>query len=157
MKNVLHSVICLTLILFIVLVKFNVLYCANIVCYSGSYKLQYTLKTVKHGGAKINIWARFPYYDVGPIFKIDGIMDQNIYLEILRNTMLYYAEEDILKWVYMQVKDPKHTSCRVKSCFMEMRIVVMEPARSPDLNPIGKPSDECKRAVYEKPKNQQEL
>ena len=103
-----------------------------------SYKPQSTLKTVKHGGAKINIWACFSYYCVGSIFKIDGITDQNIYLEILQNTMLSYAEQDmLLKWIYMQYNDPKHTSRRVKSWFMENRIVAMQwPAQLSDFNPI---------------------
>ena len=52
--------------------------------------------------------------------------------------MLPYAEEDMpLKWVYMQDNDPKHKSCRVKSWFMEDRIVAMDwPTQSPDINPI---------------------
>ena len=117
-----------------------------------SYKPQYTLTSVKHGGPKINIWACFSYYDVGPIYKINGIIDQNIYLKILQNTMLPYAEEDMpLKWVYMQDNDPKHTR--------ENRIVVMEWAvQSPDLNPIENLWTNVKDAVYnEKSKNQQEF
>ena len=113
------------------------------------------------GGAKINICAYFSYYDVGTIYKIDGIMDQNIYLEILQNTMLPYAEEDMpLKWVYMQDMGlygsfPEDTSHRVKSWFMENRIVVMGwPAQSPDLNPIENLWTDVKEVVYnEKPKN----
>ena len=50
---------------------------------NSSYKPQHFLKTVKHGRAKINIWNCFSYYGVGPIYKINRIMDQNIYLEIL--------------------------------------------------------------------------
>ena len=43
-------------------------------------------------------------------------MGQNIYLEILQNTMLPYAEEDMpLKSVYMQENNPKRTSRRMKS------------------------------------------
>ena len=87
---------------------------------NSSYKPQYTLKTVKRGGPKINIWAYFFYYGVGPIYKIDGIMDQNIYLEILQNTMLSFAEEEMpLKCFYMQDNDPRHTNSRAKSWFME--------------------------------------
>ena len=52
--------------------------------------------------------------------------------------MLLNAEEDMpLKWVYMQINYLKHTSRRMKSWFMENRVVVMEwPSQSTDLNPI---------------------
>ena len=65
-------------------------------------------------------------------------MNQDIYLQILQNTMLPYAEEDMpLRWVYMQDKDPKHTSRRVKSVFIENRVAVTDwSAQSLDLNPI---------------------
>ena len=87
-------------------------------------------------------------------------MDQDIYLQILQNTMLPNAEEDMpLRWVYMQDNDPKHTSRRVKSWFIENRVAVMDwPAQSPDLNPIENLWTDVKEAVYiQKPNNQQEL
>ena len=105
-----------------------------------AYKPQYTIKTVKHGRAKINIWGCFSYYGVGPIYKTDGIMDQDIYLQILQNTMLPYAEEDMpLRWVYMQDNDPKHTSRRVKSWFIENKVAVTGSQSE------RKPLDGCKR------------
>ena len=59
----------------------------------------------------------------------------------------------------MQDNDPKHTSRRVKSWFIENRVAVMDwPAQSPDLNPIENLWTDVKEAVYsQKPKNQQEL
>ena len=57
---------------------------------------------------------------LGPTYKIDEVMDQNIYLEILQNTMLPYVEEVMaLKCQEnihknMQDNDLKHTSRRVK-------------------------------------------
>ena len=40
------------------------------------FKPQYTVKTVKHGGAKIMGWECFSYDGVGPIYHMPGIMDQ---------------------------------------------------------------------------------
>ena len=39
-----------------------------------------TLKTVKHGGAKIMVWGCFSYYGIGPIYLIPGIMGQFEYI-----------------------------------------------------------------------------
>uniref|UniRef100_A0A9J8ARK8 Transposase Tc1-like domain-containing protein n=1 Tax=Cyprinus carpio carpio TaxID=630221 RepID=A0A9J8ARK8_CYPCA len=50
---------------------------------NSEFKPQYTVKTVKHGGASIMIWACFSYYGVGPIYRIPGIMDQFAYVKIL--------------------------------------------------------------------------
>uniref|UniRef100_A0A9J7ZQK9 Transposase n=1 Tax=Cyprinus carpio carpio TaxID=630221 RepID=A0A9J7ZQK9_CYPCA len=78
---------------------------------NSEFKPQYTVKTVKHGGASIMIWACFSYYGVGPIYRIPGIMDQFAYVKILEEVMLLYAEEDMpLKWLFQQDNDPKHTS-----------------------------------------------
>lgn len=47
------------------------------------YKPQYTVKTVKQGGASIMVWGCFAYFGVGSIYHITGTMDQFQYLKIL--------------------------------------------------------------------------
>lgn len=116
------------------------------------YNPKYTLQTVKHGGAKINIWGCFSYYGVGPIFWIKGNMDQHLYVEILETTMLPYAEYNMpLRWVFQQDNDPKHTSKRAKDWFRLNKVNVMSwPAQSPDINPIENLWTDVKKVVFEK-------
>ena len=55
------------------------------------FKPQYTVKTVKHGGAKIMVWGYFSDYGVGPVYHIPGIIDHE-YIKILEEIMLPHAE-----------------------------------------------------------------
>lgn len=124
------------------------------------YQPKYTVKTVKHGGSKIIIWACFSYYGVGPIHLINQIMDQAVYVEILDKVMLPYAENEMpLKWVFQQDNDPKHTSRKAKEWFRIKKIELLPwPAQSPDINPIENLWADVKKAVARaRPTNNKEL
>lgn len=125
-----------------------------------AYNPKYTVKTVKHGGAKINIWACFSYYGPGPIFWIKSNMDAKVYVDILETIMLPFAEENMpLKWIFMQDNDPKHTSRLAKAWFSTNGVHVMDwPAQSPDLNPIENLWGYVKEVVFKtKPATVEEL
>ena len=99
---------------------------------------RYTIKTVKHGGCSLMAWGAFSWHGVGPIIKIDGIMDQFKYKGILENHMLPFAEDHLpLTWIFMQDNDPKHKARSVTKWFSDQKIRVLDwPPQSPDLNPI---------------------
>ena len=101
---------------------------------------RFTVGTVKHGGGKgLMVWGCFSGFSgLGPLHRIDKIMDQFIYKSIMEDQMLPFAEDNMpLRWTFQQDNDPKHTSKLVKNWFTTKQINVMKwPAQSPDLNPI---------------------
>lgn len=94
--------------------------------------------TVKHD-KKINVWGCFSASGVGSLRGIEGIMNQEIYLDIVEEPMLHsdhllFGREN---WIFQQDNDPKHTVNRVKNWLTENDCIPMQwPAQSPDLNPI---------------------
>lgn len=127
---------------------------------NAEYVPRYTRKTVKHGGSSIMVWGSFSYHGVGPIYRINGVMDQHVYVDILQGTMLPYAEEEMpIRWVFQQDNDPKHTSKKAKEWFRVNNISVLDwPPQSPDLNPIENLWADVKKMVAaSKPTNNNQL
>src|SRR6266567_8496475 len=96
--------------------------------------------TVKFEGGSIIIWGCMTWKGVGYAAKIDGRMDSDLYLQILKddllNTLEYHSfnPPDI---IFQQDNDPKHTSKKVKEWLEEQEFRTMVwPAQSPNLNPI---------------------
>ena len=52
------------------------------------YDSRYTIKTVKHGGGNVMVWAAFLWHSVGTIIKFDTKLDQNVYRDILLDHMI---------------------------------------------------------------------
>ena len=96
--------------------------------------------TVKFGGGSVMVWGCMTWEGVGYAAKIDGRMDGDLYLQILKdefqNSMRFYGlnPSDV---IFQQDNDPKHTCRKVKEWLdgQEFRTMVW-PAQSPDLNPI---------------------
>ena len=101
---------------------------------------KYTRGTIKHGGGKsAMVWGCFSGFSgFGPIYRINGIMDQYVYRDILKEKVVPHTDNNVpLLWTFQQDNNPKHTSKLVKEWFETNQIKVIKwPAQSPDLNPI---------------------
>lgn len=102
------------------------------------YDPKYQLPTVKHGGGNVLVWGCFSRDGVGPLHRINGIMDQVMYKNICKNIMIPHAKDKMPRgWIYQQDNDPKHTAKSVQEFFKKNKIRVLKwPSQSPDLNPI---------------------
>ena len=84
------------------------------------------------------VWGAFSATGVGILHRIEGIMNKEIYNDLLANVMLPSA--DILfgreNWIFQQDNDPKHTAKINKDFLIENEVPTLPwPAQSPDLNP----------------------
>ena len=97
-------------------------------------------QTVKHGGGSIMMWGCMCSKGVGFACKIDNIMDQHLYKNILEEDLLEtinYYNLDSTKVIFQHDNDPKHTAKSIKEWLSEQDFKTMIwPAQSPDLNPI---------------------
>lgn len=102
------------------------------------YDPKYQLPTVKHGGGNVMVWGCFSRDGVGPLHRITGIMNQEMYKNICKDIMLPHAKDKMPRgWIYQQDNDPKHTAKSVQEFFKKSKVRVLKwPSQSPDLNPI---------------------
>jgi transposase len=85
------------------------------------------------------VWECFAWHGVGRLYRVEGIMEQKQYQNILKNEMLTSARQLFPdnNFIFQQDNDPKHTSNLCKNYLATKRTNVLKwPARSPDLNPI---------------------
>ena len=109
---------------------------------------------------KVHVWAGISRHGATKICIFDGIMDADLFCNILETTLVPFIREKLPDHRFMQDNDPKHTSRRAQTFFEEHNINWWRtPPESPDLNPIEDLWHELKFFLESKvkPRNKQEL
>lgn len=95
--------------------------------------------TVKHGGGSVMVWGAMSAAGPGKLHIIDGIMDQTMYLNILKSNLKSSARKLGIEshFYFYQDNDPKHKAYNVRNWLLYNCPHVLEtPPQSPDLNAI---------------------
>lgn len=109
---------------------------------------------------KVHVWAGISRQGATKICIFDGIVDADLFCDILETTLVPFIREKLPNHQFMQDNDPKHTSRRAQAFFEENNINWWcTPPESPDLNPIEDLWHELKFYLESKikPRNKQEL
>ena len=125
-----------------------------------SSSLFYFLCRPKHP-VKVHVWAGISLKGRTGLCVFEGVMDAEMYVSILRQTLLPFIREVYPEGHrFMQDNDPKHTS-RLAAQFFEDNNVNWwkTPAESPDLNPIENLWHELKEYIRRevKPRTKDQL
>ena len=69
----------------------------------------------------------FLMYGIGPIHRINGIMDQYVCKNIIKNVLLPFAKDHLaLNWVLMQDNNPKHKAKSVIKFLEEEKVCLLD-------------------------------
>ena len=79
---------------------------------------KYQIPAIKHGGKSITVWGCFSISGVGPLDRIDGRMNVQIYADILENNMFSFARRNMpAGWIYQPTNGPRHRSTFLQKLF----------------------------------------
>lgn len=103
------------------------------------YLPECTTGTIKNQTKKLMLWGCFAANGIGNLHRIYGIMNANIY----KNILIYKMKPSAKKlfpngnYIFQHDNDSKHTANLVKNYIKKSKIQLLDwPPQSPDLNPI---------------------
>lgn len=88
---------------------------------------------------KLMFWGCMSSQGMGRLHLVEGSMNADQYLEVLRRRVLPQADDwfEGADWIFQQDLAPCHTAKKVKSFFDDQELEVLKwPGNSPDLSPI---------------------
>jgi len=57
------------------------------------YDVECVILTVKHGGGGVMVWGCFTWDSLGPLVRVDGVIDSWKYIDILNTHLLPFMEK----------------------------------------------------------------
>jgi len=103
------------------------------------FKLKNLKPTTTHGGGSLIVWDCISSKGVGELIFIDGILDKNKYLSILKDNLIKSANNMNVRdsFKFYQDNDPKHNKSRIVQEYLLYNCpkILHLPLES-DLNPI---------------------
>ncbi|GBM69564.1 Transposable element Tc1 transposase [Araneus ventricosus] len=93
---------------------------------------------MKHVGGNVLVWGCVSRLGMGPLSRIQGIMDRFQYEGILENTMRPYARNSVGRgFIFQQDNESKHPSKHIRNWFSRRHVTLIGwPSHSPDLKII---------------------
>ena len=92
---------------------------------------------IHSGGFSVMFWGCMSKLGLGPLVALNGSLDSEKYVELLRDALVPELEAAGRPMVFMQDNAPCHTAKRCMDFFAESNIELLSwPAQSPDMNPI---------------------
>lgn len=92
---------------------------------------------VQNGGFGVMFWGCFSKSGLGPLIAIEGNLNSESYLNLLKNQVLPNIRRSNPNFTFMHDNAPCHASRAVKAFLDQEGVRTLKwPAQSPDLNPI---------------------